>query len=143
MEKVLSTELDKVRYQRWTNRANNAKNDIARAFFEFAFTLKEIKDNGYYDYKYSNFKDYCDKELKIDWRTAYDYVKIADFVIRNNNYLSTEQAGILGHKKLKLLSQKLAKLENEQRITILQSVESHETFTQLKKKIELKLVMLK
>ncbi len=143
MGKVLGTELDKVRYQRWTNRANNAKNEIARAFFEFAFTLKEIKDNGYYDYKYGNFKDYCDNELKLDWRTAYDYVKISDFVINNPKYLTTEEAGILGHKKLKLLAQKLSKLENRQRNEILKSIDAQETFTQLKQKIELKLEMLK
>ena len=98
MAKDLSTEIDKVRYQRWTNRANNAKNDIARAFFEFAFTLRQIKENGYYDYKYDNFKDYSEFELQLDWRTAYDYVKIADFIIDNHNYLTTEKAGLLGIK---------------------------------------------
>ncbi|UCB45462.1 MAG: hypothetical protein JSV25_14835 [Spirochaetota bacterium] len=125
MTKDLRTEIDKVRCQRWTNRANNAKNDIARAFFEFAFTLKQIKDNGYYDYKYDNFKDYSEFELQLDWRTAYDYVKIADFVIDNHNYLTTEKAGLLGHKKLKLLAQKLSKLEKQHRSAILSSIDAH------------------
>jgi len=108
MAKDLSPSIDKVNYSRWTNKAKNAKNDIARAFLEFASILKQIKDNGYYDYKFDNFKEYCESELQIAWQTAYDYVKIADFVFENKQTLNLEKAGLLGHKKLKLLAQKLS-----------------------------------
>lgn len=139
MARELGTQADKVVYLRWTNRALNAKRDIARSFFELAYTLKQIKDAGYYDYEYDNFKDYCSSELQIDWRTAYDYVKIADFVEQNRAVLSQDKAGLLGHKKLKLLSQKLSHLEQRQREEILRGIEERETFTQLKLRIEAKL----
>ncbi|MBU1078432.1 MAG: hypothetical protein KKH98_14135, partial [Spirochaetes bacterium] len=136
MKKDINNTLDKVNYIRWTNKAINAKNDIARSFFEFSIILKQIKDNGFYDYKYNNFKEYCDNEIKIDWRTAYDYVKIADFVIKNNKVLSLEKAGLLGHKKLKLLSQKLTNIEEKYRQEILRQINEKESFTKLKERLE-------
>ena len=136
MNEDLSSSIDKVNFTRWTNKAINAKNDIARAFFEFALILKQIKDSGHYDYKYNNFKDYCDSELNIDTSTAYDYIKIADFVVSNNDVLSIEKAQLLGHKKLKLLAQKLNKIEDKYRKSILKNVSENESFTVLKEKVE-------
>ena len=58
MKRNLTTTSEKVNYHRWTNKAINAKNDIARTFFAFAHILKKIKDYGYYDIKYDNFREY-------------------------------------------------------------------------------------
>lgn len=136
MKRNLPTTSDKVNYNRWTNKAINAKNDIARTFFAFAHILKQIKDNGFYDIKYDNFREYCENEIGIDWRTAYDYVKNAEFVERNQETLSLDKAGLLGHKKLKLLSQKLSHIEDKYRIAILRKIDENKSFTQLKGQLE-------
>ena len=124
-------------YDRWTNKARNAKGDIARAFLAFAYILKEIKDNSYHDYKYENFRQFCEEEVEIDWRTAYDYIKIADFVDDNKAYLKVEKAELLGHKKLKLLSQKLSKIEESYRRAVLKNINSNDSYGKIKEKIEI------
>jgi len=139
MDSEYSSTLERVNYSRWTNRARNAKHEIARAFLTYAFILKEIRDNAYFEYQFSNFREYCGVELEIDWRTAYDYIKIADFVEDNKKYLKLEQAELLGHKKLKLLSQKLSRVEEKYRKAILKNINEKESFIKIKEKIEVSL----
>ncbi|MDM7987259.1 MAG: hypothetical protein QUS13_08000 [Smithella sp.] len=137
MAEEYSSTLDRVNYNRWTNKAKNAKSEIARAFLAFAFILKEIKENSYHEFKYNNFRQFCDEELGIDWRSAYDYIKIADFVEDNKNYLSVEKAELLGHKKLKLLSQKLSAREVKFRKAILKNIHESDSYMKIKEKIEI------
>jgi len=139
MDSEYSSTLERVNYNRWTNRARNAKHEISRAFLTYAFILKEIRDNAYFEYQFSNFREYCGFELEIDWRTAYDYIKIADFVEDNKKYLKLEQAELLGHKKLKLLSQKLSRVEEKYRKVILKNINEKDSFIKIKEKLEVSL----
>jgi hypothetical protein len=137
MTEEYTSVIDRVNYSRWTNKAKNAKSEIARAFLSFACILKEIKDNSYHEYRFENFKSYCEDELEIDWRTAYDYIKIADFVYENKDYLKIEKAELLGHKKLKLLSQKLSKREVKYRRVILKNINENDSYGKIKEIIEM------
>ncbi|HMB00436.1 MAG TPA: hypothetical protein VKS21_05560 [Spirochaetota bacterium] len=143
MKKDIVSAKEKVNFQRWTNKAINAKKDIARAFFNFALILREIKEQGYYDVKYKNFKNYCENEIDIKWQTAYDYVKIANFVVENKDCINQKKALVLGHKKLKLLSQKLSKIEAKFRKAILKKISEDDSFTSLKNKVEKTLKKIK
>ena len=136
MAKDITSGKERVLFERFTNMAVNAHKEIGRAFFNFAYILKTIKDKGYFDVKYPNFKEYCEGELRIDWRTAYDYVKIADFVETNKEVIGKGKAEALGHKKLKLLSQKLSDIEAGVRKSILKKIDENESFTQIRDKIE-------
>ncbi len=136
MSKEIESSHDKVQYSRLTNKAINAKMEISKAFLNLAFVLKEIKDTGIYGLEFNNFKNYCEEKINIDWRTAYDYVKIADFIIENRNELNEESAEILGHKKLKYLTQKLSKIEDQFRKAILKKINTKDSFIVLKEKVD-------
>jgi len=136
MKNDLISSKDKVTYERWTNKAKNAQTEIGRVFLNFALILKEIKDKGIYSTKYNNFKDYMVNEINLDWRTGYDYIKIADFVQQNIEIITKEKAISLGHKKLKLLSQKLSKLETKFRKAILTKINEEDSYIIIKEKLE-------
>ena len=70
-------------------------------------------------------------------------MKIAEFVEQNRSILSLEKAGLLGHKKLKLLAQKLSRVEDKYRKAILRKIDEKESFTQLKGQLEKTLDKLK
>ena len=137
MENEYASTLDKVNFSRWTNKAKNAKQDIARAFLSFAFILKEIFDNSYFDFKYNTWKDYCVNELEITVSTSYDYIKIARFVEDNKRYLAIEKAEVLGHRKLKMLTQKLSGVEIKYRKVVLKNIKENDPLPKIKEKIKL------
>ena len=137
MKKEIESTYDKVYYSRLTNNVINAKKEIALAFLNLAFILKEIKDSKIYGVEFNNFKDYCENKIDIDWRTAYDYVKISDFVTKNKDVLTENTARRFGHKKLKLLTQKLSKIEVKIRKAILKKISYKDSYMTLKEKVSL------
>jgi hypothetical protein len=136
MNRDLVSQTDLVKFERINNQAINAFRNINRAFLNFAIILLKIKNTAIYDIKYNNFKEYCDNELEIDYKTALDYTKVGDFVFNNIKYLDRDRAEILGYKKLKLLSQKLSILEENKRHKILSLINEQESYTVLKERLD-------
>lgn len=78
--------------------------------------LKEMRDNKLYkELKYQNFEEYCEKEVGIKWRQAYNYISIAE----NFSQDSLQSIAKIGTTKLALL----AKLDEPQREEIQQKVD--------------------
>ena len=113
----------------------NAKSGIVKSIISLGQELQIVKDSGFYRPYYRNLKDYCTNEIDISWQTAYDYIKIYIFIEENKDVLSIEVAKTIGHRSLKLLAQKLSKIENVQRKDILRKITEYEHYDKIKIRI--------
>lgn len=85
------------------------------SLYEVCKGLKEMRDNKLYkELNYQNFEEYCEKEVGIKWRQAYNYISIAE----NFSQDSLQSIAKIGTTKLSLL----AKLDEPQREEIQQKV---------------------
>ncbi len=125
----------KVRFNQHKNRILNTKTGIFNSIISLGKELQIVKDNEFFRPYYRNFKDYCINEIDISWQTAYDYIKIYFFIEENKDVLPIEKAKTIGHRSLKLLAQKLSKIEVKQRKVILQSITEYEHYESIKNRI--------
>ena len=85
------------------------------SLYEVCKSLKEMRDNKLYkELNYQNFEEYCEKEVEIKWRQAYNYISIAE----NFSQDSLQSIAKIGTTKLSLL----AKLDEPQREEIQQKL---------------------
>ena len=129
----------KANFNRYRNRILNAKSGVAKSIITLGKELQVVKENAHFRPFYKSFTDYCDNEVDITWQTAYDYIKIYLFVEKNKDALSTEVAQTIGHRSLKLLAQKLSKIEEQQRKSILRKITEYEHYDKIKSRIESKI----
>ncbi len=125
----------KVKFNQHKNRILNTKTGIFNSIIALGKELKIVKEKGFYRPYYRNFKDYCINEIDISWQTAYDYIKIYFFIEENKDVLPIEIAKTIGHRSLKLLVQKLSKIEEKQRKSILQNITEYEHYNSIKNRI--------
>ena len=94
--------------------------------WEMCRALKEMKDTKLYkELGYSNFEDYCENEVGMKRRNAYNYIAIAEKV----NLENVQPVGQIGVKKLALL----ATLSDEQQKEVTEKVDlENTTYRELK-----------
>ena len=135
LDDIIDLSRTKVKFNHHKNRVLNTKTGIFNSIIALGKELQIVKDNGFYRPYYNNFRNYCTNEIDIPWQTAYDYIKIYIFVEKNKEVLPIEIAKTIGHRSLKLLVQKLSKIEVTQRNLILQSITEYEHYDSIKNRI--------
>ncbi|MDE5885135.1 MAG: hypothetical protein K2H29_08705 [Oscillospiraceae bacterium] len=81
-----------------------------QSLYEVCKGLKEMRDGKLYkELGYQNFEDYCENEVGIKRRQAYDYISVAEKLSENFVHSSAQ----IGIKKLSLLAQ-LGESDREQ-----------------------------
>ena len=98
--------------------------------WDMCTSLKEMRDSKLYkELDYSNFEDYCENEVGMKRRNAYNYIAVVE-KIRLENVQPVAQIGI---KKLSLL----ATISEEQQAEISQRVDlENTTYKKLKEEID-------
>ena len=98
--------------------------------WDMCTSLKEMRDSKLYkELSYSNFEDYCENEVGMKRRNAYNYIAVVE-KIRLENVQPVAQIGI---KKLSLL----ATISEEQQAEISQRVDlENTTYKKLKEEID-------
>lgn len=113
------------------NKHIKANAQIAQeSLYEVCKGLKEMRDDKLYkELNYKNFEDYCEQEVGIKWRQAYNYISIAESF--SEDFL--QSIAKIGTTKLSLL----AKLDEPQREEIQQTTDLESvTVRELKARIK-------
>ena len=101
---------DKVRAQELHQKILIHAQLVAQNLWEMCSSLKEMRDTKlYYQLGYMHFDDYCQRELGIRRRQAYNFITIAD----NMNAESVQSIAQIGTTKLSLLAS-LSESEREE-----------------------------
>ncbi len=132
MSSMDNTEILSADYTRAKKLNNHIKAhaQIAQeSLYEVCKGLKEMRDNKLYkQLEYSNFEKYCEQEVGIKWRQAYNYISIAESFSQD----SLQSIAKIGTTKLALL----AKLDEPERHEIQQTTDLESaTVRELKAKI--------
>ena len=101
-----------------------------QSLYEICKSLKEMRDDKLYkELNYKNFEEYCEKEVGLTYRQAYNFCLIAEKFSEEN----LKSISCIGTTKLSLL----AKLDEPQREEIVQNTDLESvTVKELKKKIK-------
>lgn len=102
---------------------------VQKSLYEVCKGLKEMRDEKLYkELGYKNFEEYCEKEVGLTYRQAYNFCLIAEKFSEEN----LKSISCIGTTKLSLL----ARLDEPQREEIVQKVDVESvTVKELKKKI--------
>ena len=98
--------------------------------WDMCTSLKEMRDSKLYkELSYSNFEDYCENEVGMKRRNAYNYIAVVEKISLEN----VQPVAQIGIKKLSLL----ATISSEQQAEISQRVDlENTTFKKLKEEID-------
>ena len=107
---------DYMKAKKLTNHIKAHAQIAQESLYEVCKGLKEMRDNKLYkELGYQNFEEYCEQEVGIKWRQAYNYISIVESFSQD----SLQSIAKIGTTKLSLL----AKLDEPQREEIQQNTD--------------------